>query len=232
MLIRRVLSLLVAVVLASPAYAIERQQHNRFAGLTVSGAALFANGTVGAPSIAFASDADGTGTGFYRAAANNPRLAINGVDFLSVAASGTFILAEEFYVPDGQNIAPSITFNNDTNTGIYRVGADEIGFSAGGAATFTVRSDRLAMAVGGTAAVPAITLNDADTGFYRVAADQLGVSAGGSKRVEVNTGGLDVTGELSVSGTTTASGVICVKADGDYGQCTSAVGAGGTCTCA
>lgn len=46
-----------------------------------------------------------------------------------------------------------------------------------------------------------------------------------------NNGGLDITGELSISGTPTASGVLCRKADGDIGQCTSVVAAGGTCTC-
>lgn len=44
--------------------------------------------------------------------------------------------------------------------------------------------------------------------------------------------GVDITGELSLSGAATSTGVLCTKSDGDIGQCTSAVGAGGTCTCA
>lgn len=256
---------------------------------------LFGNGTVGAPSIAFQSDADGTGTGFYRAGANNPRLAINGVDFFSVAPSGTFILAEELYVPDGSAGAPSYTFNNDANTGMYSSGADTIGFATGGTRRVEVTGSGLLLQTGsilinqfGAVGTPSYTFSsDTDLGLYRASADVLGVSAGGAlvasfgsfglamgtsqvvstplgtagapsyantsvagtgmyfptttsigfssgstKRVDINSGGLDVTGELSVSGTTTASGVVCVKADGDYGQCTSVVGAGGTCTCA
>lgn len=46
-----------------------------------------------------------------------------------------------------------------------------------------------------------------------------------------DSGGLDVTGEISISGAATSTGVLCTKSDGDIGQCTSAVGAGGTCTC-
>jgi hypothetical protein len=57
-------------------------------------------------------------------------------------------------------------------------------------------------------------------------------SIGGTVRTAVNAGGLDVTGEVSISGAATSTGVLCTKSDGDIGQCTSAVGAGGTCTCA
>jgi hypothetical protein len=46
---------------------------------TFSGAILASDGTVGAPSVAFSSDADGTGTGIYRIGANNLGFAANGV---------------------------------------------------------------------------------------------------------------------------------------------------------
>lgn len=46
---------------------------------TFSVPALFPAGTLGAPGIAFSADADGTGTGWYRAAANTPALASNGL---------------------------------------------------------------------------------------------------------------------------------------------------------
>lgn len=46
-----------------------------------------------------------------------------------------------------------------------------------------------------------------------------------------DSGGLNITGELSITGAPTVSGVLCRKADGDIGQCTSVVAAGGTCTC-
>ena len=37
-----------------------------------------------------------------------------------------------FYVQDGSAAAPAITFNNDANTGIYRIAADELGITSGG----------------------------------------------------------------------------------------------------
>jgi hypothetical protein len=47
-------------------------------GCTMTGALLFPDGAPGAPSIAWASDADGSGTGFYRGAANNIYVVANG----------------------------------------------------------------------------------------------------------------------------------------------------------
>lgn len=49
---------------------------------------FFADGTVGAPSIAWATDADGTGTGFYRGAANTMDVAINGAQTTTFNAVG------------------------------------------------------------------------------------------------------------------------------------------------
>lgn len=46
--------------------------------LSASGAALFADGTAAAPSIGWTSDADGTGTGFYRSTANIIAFTTNG----------------------------------------------------------------------------------------------------------------------------------------------------------
>jgi hypothetical protein len=48
-------------------------------GGTFTGPILFPDGTITAPSIAFSSDADGSGTGFYRSAANTIGVTCNGV---------------------------------------------------------------------------------------------------------------------------------------------------------
>lgn len=47
-------------------------------GAFFPGASLFSDGTAAAPSIAWASDADGSGTGLYRSGANDISFAING----------------------------------------------------------------------------------------------------------------------------------------------------------
>lgn len=59
------------------------------AGGTVTGPILFPDGTAGAPSVAWASDADGTGTGFYRSNANTIGFSVNGTLTAQLSA-GTF----------------------------------------------------------------------------------------------------------------------------------------------
>ena len=43
--------------------------------------------------------------------------------------------------PDGTAAAPSISFASDPDTGLYRVGANNIGISAGGAQVFDITDD-------------------------------------------------------------------------------------------
>lgn len=45
---------------------------------------------------------------------------------------GQSAMSGQFKAADGTVSAPSITFNADTNTGIYRIGGDNIGIAAGG----------------------------------------------------------------------------------------------------
>jgi hypothetical protein len=57
-------------------------------GLTSTSPVLIPSGTVGAPSLAFSADADGTGTGLYRTGANAFSVATNGVERLQFYATG------------------------------------------------------------------------------------------------------------------------------------------------
>lgn len=55
---------------------------------TFTGPVLIPAGTAGAPGLAFSADADGTGTGIYRSAANELSVATNGTQRVKVAAGG------------------------------------------------------------------------------------------------------------------------------------------------
>lgn len=55
-------------------------------------ASLVPNGSVTNPAVGFASDADDTGTGLYRSAANQIRVAANGVDVLQFDANGIKVM--------------------------------------------------------------------------------------------------------------------------------------------
>ena len=61
-----------------------------FTGGAVTTPITFADGTAGAPSMAFTSDADGTGTGIFRSAANSIGFSTNGTERWVINASGAF----------------------------------------------------------------------------------------------------------------------------------------------
>lgn len=87
------------------------------------------DGTVAAPSWSFASE---TGTGAYRVSAGVWGFATLGVVRYTVAAAG-LTMSVPVILQAGTAAAPSLTLAGDTNTGGYSAGADDFGFTAGGA---------------------------------------------------------------------------------------------------
>lgn len=147
----------------------------------VAGAWTVGNGTAGAPSFSFASDPN---TGVYSGGADDIVIATNGIGRFEISTN-TVLTSLPVIAPDGSAGSPAYGFFNDTNTGAYRGGADDIRFAAGGvfaggfvlngATTQTILPD-------GTAALPGLTfLADLDTGFYRTGANSIGVATGGAQ---------------------------------------------------
>lgn len=107
-----------------------------------------ANGSVGSPSLKFASE---TSTGVYRGAAGEFDIAILGVNLFTLnatglaingtisgtAITGTTITGTSFVTGSGTAASPSVTFTGDTDTGIYRVSANTVGVSANGSQVAT-----------------------------------------------------------------------------------------------
>lgn len=154
------------------------------------------SGTAAAPSYAFLDD---TNTGIYSVAADQLNITTGGANRLSVA--NTFIgIASglQLYAPGtGTAAAPDYTFNGDVNTGVYRVGADNLGIAAGGAqvagfntgGVYTTGAGRF-LSIDGTAAVPAYSFNsDGNTGLFWAGTDGLGLAAGGVEGFRVFTVG-------------------------------------------
>jgi hypothetical protein len=85
----------------------------------------------------------------------------------------------------GTAVAPSLYFGSDSNSGMYWLGENRIGFSTAGAYRFSigdtfVDSDLPITAIYGSASVPAYTFEaDTDTGMYHYTANTVGMAAGG-----------------------------------------------------
>ncbi|NBT33844.1 MAG: hypothetical protein EBT13_18600, partial [Rhodobacteraceae bacterium] len=89
------------------------------------------SGSAATPSLSFTTDTD---SGFYRAAANEIGVALNGA--LAHKFTGTQLL-----IPDGNEATPGLSFTDDATSGFFRIADDDaIGFSFGGVELFRVYS--------------------------------------------------------------------------------------------
>jgi hypothetical protein len=101
----------------------------------------------------------------------------------------------------GSAASPSITFADDTNTGIFNPAADAVGISTGGTERLRVDSTGQIEAVSlGTAAAPTYTFTtDPDTGIYSPGANQVAISTNGTGRLFVDASGRIGAGTASPS---------------------------------
>ncbi len=157
----------------------------------------------------------------------------------SVAADGQTTLTGPLKAASGSATNPGISFGSDTNSGLYRIGSDNIGlalngvkavdFSTLGVSITGTLSASGAVTVGGaltvtgsasygdgTVLLPGISFGaDLDSGFYRIGANNIGLALNGVKAADFSTAGLAITGTLSSSGAlTVASGGLTVTAGG------------------
>lgn len=103
------------------------------------------------------------------------------VNVAALTASGVILGS------DGSAAAPAFAFSADPDTGIYRIGLDQLGVSAAGVLRLTVDSSGTIYRAGdqarfgdGSAVAPPITFtSDLDTGIFRAGANNMRVSAGG-----------------------------------------------------
>lgn len=112
-------------------------------GFVDAGTVWLGAGAVAAPSLSFSVDPD---TGLYRSAANSVAIAAGGALQLTVDTSGTTVSAGHYLamgsasrvlLDDGATAAaPALTFAGDQNTGLYKVGADQLGVVTAGTRSF------------------------------------------------------------------------------------------------
>jgi len=115
-------------------------------------------------------------------------------------------VAGEIRVADGAKGAPSYSFTSDTNTGMFSDTADVLEFTVGGDTNLQIRSGYLDI----TRYIRHI--GDADTYFGFTAANQFQVIAGGNTNLNVQGNGVD----LSYAGSTrltTQTGGIAITGD-------------------
>ncbi len=141
------------------------------------------DGDVSGPGVAFSLDPD---TGFYRSNTNEFAIATGGTRRAVIYSSGFQLDTGAFFAPNGSASPPSYSFIDDTNSGMYSVAADQLGFATGGTLKFsvgtntTVESGQLQVQNGDASAPGYAFENETDTGFYLSAANDIAMSLGGT----------------------------------------------------
>src|SRR5262245_49012021 len=134
------------------------------------------DGAVGTPSYSFAND---TNTGIFRSGADQLVLVIGGVTGIDIASSRTFINTTQLQTLDGLVGTPAYSFANDTDTGFYRIGPNQVGLSLGGTLNFNFATSGMYIP-DGSAVLPSYSFqSDPDTGFYRFGSNAIGIATGG-----------------------------------------------------
>ena len=167
---------------------------------TVTGVAIsaMASGTVGAPGLSFSADTD---TGLYRIGANNAGVAANGAKVPDIGTSGLGVVGVAL-IGDGAVTAPAVSFTSDPDSGMYRIGANNLGVAAAGAKVLDVSATGLgvvgtALVGDGSAAAPSVGFSaDTDNGLYRIGANNIGLSIAGTKVVDFAAASSTFTGAL------------------------------------
>jgi hypothetical protein len=171
-------------------------------------------GDITATAVAF----DGTANIAISASVNNDshthdtRYLLNTTDTLSGDLTVTGVIdVNEVHGDNGSTTDPSFTFTDDQDTGMYRYGANAIGFTAGGGLKVLIDSSGTYGRLFGpgfrngsaiirgenTAAIPTYTFyGDENTGMYWQSSDVIAWSTGGTKRALLYSGGF----RINVSG--------------------------------
>jgi hypothetical protein len=184
--------------------------------------------SAGAPSYSFFSNAN---TGIYRSALNEFSFSTNGLQRWSISASGHLIPANNAQYDIGSSALParniftdqvraefgaagdpSYNFDGDEDTGMYRSGDNNIGFSTNGiqrvviAETLVDFNVPLRARTTDLAAAPSYSWDgDTGTGMYEAAASAIGFATGGTERWRINSTGdwlpLATGADIATSGT-------------------------------
>jgi hypothetical protein len=114
-----------------------------------------------------------------------------GADFFGIILAGADYVNAGGNFPSGTAAVPSITFNDDLDTGIYNSGINQVSITTGGSERLRIDSAGQIESVSlGTAAAPAFSFTtDPNTGIYSPGADQVAISTNGTGRLFVDASG-------------------------------------------
>lgn len=135
-------------------------------------------GTVGSPSLRFKASAT---TGMFSPGADLLGLAANGLEVSRASGAGG---NAQMLHADGSASAPSVSFVNDVDTGLYAGAVNKLRIVTGGVVRIDISPSGIINQLNtnfpaGAMATPSVSISEADTGLFLAAADTLGFTASG-----------------------------------------------------
>jgi hypothetical protein len=106
--------------------------------------------------------------------------------------STTTSTIDQFLVGDGSAAVPTVGFLSDVDNGLFRIGANNWGLSAGGSTVINLTATQIGV-TGGSDASPGVAgFADLNTGFVWDTGDVMGISIGGTRKVTLSATGFGI----------------------------------------
>lgn len=155
------------------------------------------DGTVASPAMQFANNSN---TGIYRPALNVFEIAVGGANALGITTSTLQVESgHNITNQDGTVSVPAYSFANDTDTGIYRVGANEVSWACGGTQVFDTNTTgiypkvQIKTSVNGTATAPSYAFDSfTNTGIFNNGTNSVRVSVNGTQMFSIDTASINL----------------------------------------
>lgn len=141
--------------------------------------------------------------------------------------------ATAYYTADGSAGSPAFSFTNDPDSGMYRLGTNNISLGTNGTTALQINPSQQCVFTDGSVSFPSISfINDIDSGMYRIGTNNIALGTNGTKALEItgtqaviltgtstnDSAGSGKVGEVVRSGITTFTNF---PTTGQYGDLTS-----------
>lgn len=177
------------------AFACGGVERFRIATTAIQASAIYLgpDGTAASPAFSFLSDPN---SGIFLLSPDTLAASVGGVSVLSIDTA-ELKLQIDALLPDGLVSKPSLSFDNDPDTGLYSIGANVLGISVGAVNIFSIDNTAITTTIpyrapGGGAATPSYSFsNDTDSGMYRASANTVAFSCGGVNCLTITASEID-----------------------------------------
>lgn len=179
--------------------------------VTQDGTVTANNGLVTNPSFNFSSSTD-SGWYFKTTPIATMNASFQGVDKIALSTSSINIF-DTFKLIDGSAAIPSLTFNTDTNTGLYKSGVDSLSITTAGSEKLQINNSIISNLIpiglsDGLVSSPSLTFSsDITTGFFKDGINSIGITNNNNQTLKIDSSGITMSPNKII---VTSSGTVTI----------------------